>query len=99
MGQNEGNKCQIVHKSSIWSKRQKLTTNAGYPLLEILPVTDTSEILSRAGFKSVGNAHKRGFEQVGIIVHTVGIQSISYIKLFERRVSISEGKITGVTFK
>ena len=69
MGQNEGNRCKNVRENSTRSKRQELTSNVGYPLLEILPVTDTSEILSRTGLKSVGNAYK-GCEQVGLAVYT-----------------------------
>ena len=74
MGPNEDKKCKNVRESSTRSKRQELTANVGYPLLEILPVTlpvtDTSEILSRTGLKSLGNA-SRGFEQVGLAVYTV----------------------------
>ena len=71
MGQNEGKKCKNVRESSTRSKRQELTANVGYPLLEIVPVTDTSEILSRTGLKSVRNAYT-GFEQVGLAVYMNG---------------------------
>ena len=70
MGQYEGKKCKNVRESSTRSKRQELTANVGYPLLETVPVTDTSEILSRTGLKSVRNAYT-GFEQVGLAVYTV----------------------------
>ena len=79
MGQNEGKKCKNVRESSTRSKRQELTANVGYLLLEILPVTDTSEILSRTGLKSVGNA-SRGFEQVGLAVYTVLMKKIKQAK-------------------